>query len=40
MDVAQVEVGGHVAGVDVLHQRVLTAFFEAKNLIIIRQNKE
>ena len=37
---AEAEIGGHVASVDVLHQGVLTPFLEAENLVIIRQNQQ
>ena len=37
---AQVEVSGHVTGVDVLHQGELAPFLETENLIIMREDKQ
>ena len=37
---AEVEVGGHVVGVDVLHEGVFTSLFETKHLIVVREREE
>ena len=37
---SQVEVGGHIAGVDVLHQGELATFLQAENLIIVGESEE